>query len=495
MSNNPSEIPEEINEDLFSIPHPIRSLWGILISTFFLRVAFGSTTVLMPIFIYYHLQMEGANANLSIIVVEITYAIAVIVSSGFFGFKSDATDARKWLLFGTAAGGLILAGYGFCALNWQGWIGIIPLANGLLIFGMSLFHFLHGIAGSCKVNSSYGYLSRFSVYENRGRRIGFYNVAVTGGRSVGVVLAGTLYDLIVQPQETGTSWEPLYPQRLVYLYLLFAFAIVISAVLVYFFVDKTKSMIKDEDYNLKQELLTSWKLMTNKNRRGIVLPLLGIASIIGILNNWAFLVLSIETSPGTAGLTTIAITLAMGVPMALWGFVADKIGRRKTLWIGVTGLIFMLVCLLIAFFGNFLTGGEPWYSPTSQFNTSGFLDNIWLLILILLALFIGSAYFPAISGRLGDSSSMGLKEERHGSTMSIQQTIMSVSEIIGIVLGGLALMVVSVAFGTDTNFAYNMIGLLVPIIALLILTTIASFLWPEEGEFLEKVKVRRRTEN
>ncbi|MHA1953314.1 MAG: MFS transporter [Candidatus Heimdallarchaeaceae archaeon] len=495
MSNNLSEIPEEISEDLFSIPHPIRSLWGILISTFFLRVAFGSTTVLMPIFIYYHLQMEGANADLSIIVVEITYAIAVIVSSGFFGFKSDATDARKWILFGTAAGGLILAGYGFCALNWQGWIGIIPLANGLLIFGMSLFHFLHGIAGSSKVNSSYGYLSRFSVYENRGRRIGFYNVAVTGGRSVGVVLAGTLYDLIVQPQETASSWEPLYPQRLVYLYLLFAFAIVISAVLVYFLVDKTKSMIKDEDYNLKQELLTSWKLMTNKNRRGIVLPLLGVASIIGILNNWAFLVLSIETSPGTAGLTTIAITLAMGIPMTLWGWVADKIGRRKTLWIGVSGLIFMLGCLLLAFFGNFLTGGQPWYSPSAQFNTSGFLDNIWLLILIILALFIGSAYFPAISGRLGDSSSIGLKEERHGSTMSIQQTIMSVSEIIGIILGGLALMVVSIAFETDTNFAYNMIGLLVPIVALLILTTIASFLWPEEGEFLEKVKVRRRTEN
>ena len=492
MNTNFSDTQENKNEDLFSIPHPIRSLWGILISTFFLRVAFGSTTVLMPIFIYYHLQMEGANADLAIIVVEVTYAVAVIISSGFFGFKSDATDARKWILFGTAAGGLILVGYGFCALNWQGWIGIIPLANGLLIFGMSLFHFLHGVAGSCKVNASYGYLSRFSVYENRGRRIGFYNVAVTSGRSVGVVLAGTLYDLVVQPQETATSWEPLHPQRLVYLYLLFSFAIVISAVLVYFLLDKTKSMIKDEDYNLKQELLTSWKLMINKSRRGIVLPLLGVASIIGILNNWAFLVLSIETSPGTAGLTTIAITLAMGVPMALWGWVADKIGRRKTLWIGVSGLIFLLVDLLVAFFGNYLTGGEPWNSPTSQFSTSGFLENIWLLSLIILALFIGSAYFPAISGRLGDSSSVGLKEERHGSTMSIQQTIMSVSEIIGIVLGGIALMVVSFAFGTDTNFAYNMIGLLVPIIALLILTTIASFLWPEEGEFLEKVKVRRK---
>jgi MFS family permease len=436
--------------------------------------------------------MEGANADLAIIVVEVTYAIAVIISSGFFGFKSDATDARKWILFGTAAGGLILGGYGICALNWQGWIGIIPLANGLLIFGMSLFHFLHGIAGSCKVNASYGYLSRFSVYENRGRRIGFYNVAVTGGRSVGVVLAGTLYDFIVKPQETATTWEPLYPQRLIYLYLLFAFAIIISAVLVYLLLDKTKSMIRDEDYNLKQELLTSWKLMINKNRRGIVLPLLGVASIIGILNNWAFLVLSIETSPGTAGFTTIAITLAMGVPMALWGWVADKIGRRKTLWIGVSGLIFLLVCLLISFFGNFLTGGEPWYSPTSQFSIDGFIENIWLLALIVIALFIGSAYFPAISGRLGDSSSIGLEEERHGSTMSIQQTIMSVSEIIGIVLGGLALMVVSIAFGTDTNFAYNMIGLLVPIVALLILTTIASFLWPEEEEFLEEVKVRRK---
>ena len=178
-------------EQLFSLPHPRRSFIGILVSTFFLRVAFGSTTVLMPIFIWKHLGMEGWSADISVIFVEITYALAVILSSGFFGFKSDASDARKWILFGTAAGGLVLAGYGICAINWGGWIGIIPLTNGLLIFGMSLYHFLHGIAGSCKVNASYGYISRFSVYETRGTRVGFYNVATP--------FPGTpLYDSVIE---------------------------------------------------------------------------------------------------------------------------------------------------------------------------------------------------------------------------------------------------------------------------------------------------------
>ncbi|MHA1223982.1 MAG: hypothetical protein ACTSP3_12180, partial [Candidatus Heimdallarchaeaceae archaeon] len=101
---------ENTEEDLYILPHPKRSLIGILISTFFLRVAFGSTTVLMPIFIFYHLGMQGWEANISIIIVEVTYALAVIVSSGYFGFKSDTSDSKKWILFGTAAGGLILGG-------------------------------------------------------------------------------------------------------------------------------------------------------------------------------------------------------------------------------------------------------------------------------------------------------------------------------------------------------------------------------------------------
>ena len=490
------------DNDLYTQKRPTLSFIGILISTFFLRVAFGSTTVLMPIYIFLHLGMEGWAANISIIIVEITYALAVIVSSGYFGFRSDVSDAKRWILLGTAAGGLILGGYGVCALNWQGWIGIIPLANGLMIFGMSLFHFLHGLAGSIKVNASYGYISRFSVYETRATRMGLYNVAVSGGRSVGVILAGVLYNVIVGVKELNrwgmnnliTYWRPEHPQNLAYLYLLFALAIVISAVVVFLMVDKTKPVLEHEDYSVKEELMMSWKLMTDKNRRGIVLPLLGTASILGILNNWGFLVLSIESNPADASITTIVFTLAMGLPMALWGWVADKIGRKKSLTIGVAGLLMMSVVIGIAFFGNYMTGGQSWLDPTSEFDPNGFINNWWILVLLVISLFLGSAYFPAISGRLGDSSSIGHKEERHGSTMSVQQTILSVSEIIGILLGGIALTVVFAISNRTDNFAYNLIGLLVPIICLLILTTITSFLWPEEEDFIDTSKVRRKEE-
>ena len=539
LSANPIDSKEE---DLYTIPHPRRSLLGIFISTFFLRVAFGSTTVLMPIYIFQHLKgMAGWGGQFSIIVVEITYALAVIVSSGYFGFRSDTSNSKRWILIGTAAGGIILMGYGICALNWDGWIGITPLVNGLMIFGMSIYHFLHGLAGSCKVNASYGYISRFSVYETRATRIGFYNVFVTGGRAVGVILAGVLYDLIVGvtqyhlsiitfnfteistkgisyfkegffslaflSESKLTDWVPIFPTRLVYLYLLFGFAILISAVIVYFMLDKTRSVVKEEKYSIKKELLTSWRMIKDKGRRGIVLPLLGTASILGILNNWGFLVLSLESTPGAASWTTVLFTLAMGAPMALWGWLADKIGRRKTLWIGVAGLLIMSVMIGIAFFGNYLTGGNPWTNPESQFDASGFIQpqNLWLTILLVISLLMGSAYFPAISGRLGDSSSLGVTDEAvdetkelertaefHGATMSIQQTILSISEIIGIIVGGLALMIVYALANTATNFAYNMIGMIVPILILLIFTTIVSFLWPAEEDFIETSKVRRK---
>ena len=122
---------------------------------------------------------------------------------------------------------------------------------------------------------------------------------------------------------------------------------------------------------------------------------------------------------------------------------------------------------------------------------SSILDHSWIITLLVIFVILASAYFPAISGRLGDSSSIGFKEERHGTTMSVQQTIMSLSEIIGIVLGGVALIIVY-SFVGDIYFYYNMIGLMIPIVFLLVLTTIATLLWPAEEEFISKANVRRK---
>jgi len=59
----------------------------------------------------------------------------------------------------------------------------------------------------------------------------------------------------------------------------------------------------------------------------------------------------------------------------------------------------------------------------------------------------------------------------------------------------LALLVVFAVSGVSDNFAYNIVGILVPITILLILTSIFTFLWPAEDEFVEKVKVRRRNKD
>ncbi|MCG3216058.1 MAG: hypothetical protein KAS63_05055, partial [Candidatus Heimdallarchaeota archaeon] len=62
---------------------------------------------------------------------------------------------------------------------------------------------------------------------------------------------------------------------------------------------------------------------------------------------------------------------------------------------------------------------------------------------------------------------------------------------IGIVLGGLSLVVVFSISGVTDNFAYNLVGLLAPIVVLLIFTSIATLLWPAEEDFIQKAKVRR----
>ncbi len=481
------------DEKLYELKNPRRAIFGILIATFFLRIAFGSTTVLMPVYIFLHLLHVKENtvegplteeyifAIVATIIVEITYALAVILSAGYFGYKSDNEDTRKWILFSTSSGALVLIGYGICALNWQGIIGIIPLANGLCIFGMSLYHFLHGIAGACNVSASNGFLSRFSVYENRARRMGYYNVAVTGGRSSGVVLAGLLYDWIVgiTPVPDG-EWIPTRPEALLYIYIIFAVFLLLSTAIIFVTVDKTKPTIKEREFSVKQEALTSWRMMLDKDRRGVVMPLLGTASLIGILNNWGFIVLAIGTSPGIASYSVVLFTLVMGASMGLWGYVADKIGRRITLGLGLFGILGMAFILMFAYFANLIDIADP----------ASILQDFWLLTPLVLCVILASAYAPAISGRLGDSSSIGFEEERHGSTMSVQNTVISLSEIIGIVVGGVALGIVALV--TDFSFYDRIIALVIPSIFFLLFTTVATVLWPGEKEFLERGKVRRK---
>ncbi|MHA1686906.1 MAG: MFS transporter [Candidatus Heimdallarchaeaceae archaeon] len=472
------------SEELFQIPHPRKSIYGIALATFFLRVAFGSTTVLMPLYIYYHLKLQQKMFYITVIIVEVMYSIGVILSSSFFGFRADEDDAKKWILFGTAAGGVILLGYGICALNWEGIIGIIPLVNGLLIFGMSLFHFLHGISAACKINSSYAYLSRYSVYETRARKMGVYNAAVFTGRAVGVALAGYFYVVFVGKTEiTGSSpnWIPTRPFHLVYVYLIFAFFLLISAFVVYCLVDKAKPVEKSQyKFDYWKELKESWKIMTNKERRSIILPLLGTASVIGILNNWGYIVLAVDTAPDTASYMTIIVTLIMGVPMALWGYVADKFGRKKTLILGVIGILGMVTTLFLAYFLNYM----PMDDPAKVFSYP--LFTTLLVVFVILT----SAYAPSISGRLGDSSTIGFKTERHGSTMSVQQTIVSLSEILGIILGGLALLISYLIVGW--GFSTNIIALLIPTAALILLTALSTFLWPSEEEFVKKHRIRTK---
>lgn len=483
VSNTSSPSLSTMKGDKFKIPHPNRSIYGIIISTFFLRIAFGSTTVLMPIFIYHHLGLRGTPFYIAVIVVEITYSIGLILASGYFGFRADEDDTKKWILFGTSAGGLILIGYGICALNWDGIIGLAPLACGLLLFGMSLFHLLHGVAAACKINSSFAYISRYSVYETRARRMGLYNTAIFAGRALGVVLAGVLYTVIVGEtplEDSGDKWIPTKEYNLIYVYLLFAFCLVMSAVIVYKMVDKTKPVVKrKEGFRFKEEFKASWKIMISKERRGIILPLLGTASIIGILNNWGFIILAVDTGPDTAAYLTIIITLIMGLPMALWGYVADKIGRKKTLTIGVVGIIGMTLSMVIAYFLGYLDMNQP----------EKIFDNPLIAVILATSIIMSSAYAPSISGRLGDSSSIGFKEERHGATMSVQQIITAVSEIVGIVLGGVALLVAFLIDGWKIET--QLIALMVPTVALILLTTVSTFLWPPEEEFIKKSKVRR----
>ncbi len=462
------------NDKINKLSHSTHSLVGVIILTFLSQITFGGITILLPLFFYYHLDINRKWLSiLLIIIMEFLHTTGKLLTSGYFGHKCDFESSRKWMVWGAASAGICFIGYGICALNWSSIIGCTTLFLVLVPLGIGIFHFLYGITHSCVINASYTYLCRLT------KRRGMFTFTTNGGRAIGVGLTGMVYVCFVGISDLEIGWTPINEINLFFVYIFLAVLMITSVVIVIRMLKKDQPMKETYNYNFTTHLKKTCRLLKNKKRRRVILPILSMRSLIGLLSYWGFLILAINTRPDTAGFSVVFIALIMGAPMVLWGYVSDKIGRKLTTIIGFVGTLGLVFFLFYPFVTNLVTIE----------NLSEFLNITWIIIPLVACIILSSAYYSSFDNTLGNSTSLKSRSILHGSTMSVQQIMLSVSNFIGIFVGGLTLLILF--FLTNFTLRVQLIALIAPSLFFLFITTTLLIISQEEGSFFESISIRK----
>ena len=457
---------------------PGRAFLGLYLATFILRVGFSSTVVLIPLYLERHLHL-GKNIFIWAALVQSTYLIAELLFAGYFGHKSDTGNTKKWLMWSMLIAMGVMFSYGLVYFEDT---HIIVLPAILMALYIAFIHFIHGVAAAAKVSPSIGYISRFSDYTNRAARMGMYDSSVFLARVVGVFIAGVLYSEWVGEKIIDGEHVPINPEHIFWIYLIMAVVILIGYFVLKVSLYDTAPDIDEielDDFSFLDELSTSFRELKDPDQRAMVTPWLAMSTLLGLINSWLFFILSSGESAESSAATVAVIGLGFGLPTIFWGFVADHIGRKKTLMIGVFGMVtFAIFLSLFA-----LTG----MLELENLNES-FISSPLMMISLTLPFLMISAFPPSIMGRLGDSSEIDEQSHRatsgHSSTMSLYHVVIAVGELGGLAIGGIALTIVFMVDYKNWGAAFIVIVVLIGV--LLIATALTAFSLPSDEEFIKK---------
>jgi len=374
--------------------------------TYFFRVAFGAAALLL-LMILKNLNLELTLMMLGIILFAVSFSLIEGLIAGATGYLTDILDARLVLVLSTLLGAIVMFLY-FLGI----YIG--PLATLLLIY-LIIIHGIHGIVSSLNVTPTLTIITRLSTYHSRARHMGLFDTTLMLGRITGLALAGYLFSVFSKGGENAILALRSF--------LILSSIMILTGFIFWILLPKFPPERKEQSTNLLQSLLKhigeGARVMFSKPRRDLGLTWLSLASLWGLAFTLGPLVLMLDfgIKEDITGYLTAFLTFVIAIPAPFWGYVADKIGRRKTSIIGICGLI------VTAFLGGF-----------SYFVFHITTENPLFFVIVSPGVFFMSALAPSFLGRLGDTALPG----ERGITMSGFQFITSMGEINGVITGGIA---------------------------------------------------------
>ncbi len=342
---------------------------------FFTRIGFGTIVIAFPHYV-------SADSFTTGVVLSI-YPIFEAASAAPVGLYIDRRGRKNMLLFGLLS---------ITTLTF-----LVGLSRDTIY--ITVVHGLMGISAAAVIVSTLTMLTDLTKISDRGVGMGIFDLANIAGYAGGILIGTWLYTTFT----TNPSYVFFTAAALLLVVTILAKTLIIEP--------PHERLRAPLSFNFFKAL--SWKIKS-------LLPLwFSLTTLIGI----AFFIPKALTLGGftiaESGLLLFTGALGMGVGATFFGKVSDKVGREKTMWIGIVGMLILLPALALSL------------SPDNNPSYPSF--GAYLYVIAPSAL-LTSALVPSILALVGDTARSTLR----GSAMGLYSIMLSIGIAAGNLIGGVS---------------------------------------------------------
>lgn len=353
--------------------HRALDLSILYLVTFLTRVGFGVIVIAFPHYV-------KADSLVTGVVLSIYPAFEAIAAAPT-GMYVDRHGRKRMLLFGLTS------------------ITILTFLVGLsrdTLF-IAVVHGVMGVSAAAIIVSTLTMVTDLTKISDRGVGMGLFDLANIAGYAGGILIGTWLYTTF----EANPSYVFFATAALLLTATILAKILVVEP--------PHERLAAPLRFNFFKAL--SWKIKS-------LLPLwFALTTLVGI----AFFIPKALTlggfTVGESGLLLFAGAAGVGFGATIFGRVSDKIGREKTMWIGIVGMLILLPTLALTL------------SPETNQSYPGF--GAYLYVIAPSALMV-SALVPSILALVGDAARSTLR----GSAMGLYSIMLSIGIAVGNVVGG-----------------------------------------------------------
>ncbi len=377
------------------------------------RIGYGLLIITFPIYIF---TASGKAVGLSLAL----YPIFEASTATFIGSYLDKKGRKNIFLLGLLSSAIFISSIGL-TIN---------------IYIVSFLHALMGISAAAITVSTLTMLTDLTVIENRGTGMGAFDFFNIIGYAIGILLSSWLITI--------------FSYKLNYIFFVGGILFLIVALLSYF--------LKEPPNILTEQFYVNPFTALDRNVKSMLPLWFALTFLLGVMFFSPKVLMTTGIRPGESGLLLFSGAIILGIGSMFFGILSDKIGREKTILIGIMGILGLLSSLTYLIETNLIVEGDLLVKIMRIVNR-----NPIIAIILGISAFMTTAIVPSILAYTGDRVHMS----RRGSAMGIYSTMLS----IGIALGNL---ISGFTFDIGGPVAVFRIAVLT-FILMLILTAILKF--------------------